>query len=113
MPVDLAVNKDKAALQRVYSSMTMAQLKEILRINDQNVSGRKAELVGRCVDGELHGGLPLCPRCGKGRLHMAEGVHYTCPGFWDQSAAAHKTRDFHAETVQRTPWARGVGGALQ
>lgn len=64
-----------------YNSMSAAELKEVLRANEQQLTGNKAELVACCIDGELHGGLPICPNCERGRLHAPgeDGV-YTCPG---------------------------------
>jgi hypothetical protein len=55
-------------------------------------SGAKAMLVARCVDGELWGALPTCPRCKVAKLkvayrslqgHDGQG-DWTCRGTWDK-----------------------------
>ncbi|ETO36812.1 hypothetical protein RFI_00250 [Reticulomyxa filosa] len=71
-------------------SLTIEELKEMLKHNDQKVSGTKNELIKRIVDCQMYGCLPLCTLCGSGRLrvlyvnsksygHGGEGRFY-CPG---------------------------------
>ena len=61
-----------------------------MQANEQLLGGTKAELVARCVDGEARGGLPACPTCGVGRLHVkydeAGRPTYACPGYFDSEA---------------------------
>ena len=47
-----------------------------LRLNSQAVSGNKSALVPRCVDGQMYGALPHCPRCSEGRLRVAYGAKF-------------------------------------
>ncbi len=80
-----------AQLHDKYEAMSVAELKEVLRANEQLLQGGREELVARCADGEAHGGLPACPTCGIGRLHHERDAAtgravYTCPGYFDTQA---------------------------
>jgi hypothetical protein len=80
-----------ARVHAKYDDMHVDELKEVLKANEQLLGGVKAELAERCADGELRGGLPACPTCGIGRLHVTyEGDHdkatYSCPGYFDSEA---------------------------
>lgn len=101
----------KSAVRDKYSAMSVTELKEVLRANEQMLSGTKDQLLQRCVDGEMRGGLPLCPTCHAGRLHFDDGV-YHCPGYFDNDAKAVVRCDFTATKVQRNPWSM-PGGATQ
>lgn len=51
-------------------------------------SPRSRPRKARCVDGELQGGLPACPRCERGRIFIdAAKGNYACPGYWDSDAS--------------------------
>lgn len=63
------VKGKEGELTAKYSVMTVAELKRHLRANGQILGGKKAELVVRCVDGELLGALPKCPRCQHGKRY--------------------------------------------
>ena len=78
-----------AAVRAKYDGMHVDELKEVLKANEQLLGGSKEELEERCTDGELHGGLPACPTCGIGRLHVTydgEQATYACPGYFDNEA---------------------------
>lgn len=47
-----------------FSALSVAALKDALRLNNQIVGGTKDELIDRCVDGLVYGTLPKCPQCG-------------------------------------------------
>lgn len=51
-------------------------------LNAQAKTGSKSELVSKCADGKLLGGIPRCEGCGGGRLRYnhTNGI-YTCPGY--------------------------------
>lgn len=73
--------------------------------NEQLLGGSKGDLVARCCDGELRGGMPRCPACGVATLHSraadaaaaaggaAAGGHdgdarFYCPGYFDSRSRA-------------------------
>lgn len=98
---------EEQKLHLKYKSMTVARLKEFMRKNKQLIGGKKAELVDRCVDGELNGALPVCPTCGAGKLKLNEdkkGV--SCPGYFDEDCgmriSCSYVDDVHA--VERNVW---------
>jgi len=70
---------------------TVKDLKDLLRKNEQKISGSKHELIERIADAKLFGCFPRCPKCGGGRLrvmydhewsHNGEGQYY-CRGYYD------------------------------
>jgi hypothetical protein len=63
----------------------LAELKDILRWNNQMVGGTKDFLLFKVIDGELHGRLGLCPLC-QGDLKFEEGDFNTvhCRGRYDE-----------------------------
>jgi hypothetical protein len=95
-----------------------------LRLNSQAVSGNKSALVPRCVDGQMYGALPHCPRCSEGRLRVAyeaKFLHggrgkYTCSGSRDEMG--WHACSFRAGTCNRPAWvveqsgAAGAAGAI-
>lgn len=77
----------------ILESSTVAQLKDLLRKNDQKLGGSKAVIIDRVVDCKIYGCLPRCPECGGGKLkviyasewcHDGEGEYY-CPGYYDDT----------------------------
>lgn len=92
-----------------YRKMTMDELKDYLRWNGLMVSGKKDELVARCVDGELHGALPHCPEQGcKGKLKL-ENNKVVCGGAYNEDVGAFVRCFFKADPhqVKRHPWRFG------
>lgn len=114
-PVELPPYVDSLEAEeafKTYNAMKGDDLKQVLRDNKQQVGGKKDELVQRCVDGEMYGGLPTCPRCKKGRLrveyatvtgHGGQG-EWSCPGYFDSEVMARVQCGFCASNVKRTPW---------
>ncbi|KFG31894.1 poly(ADP-ribose) polymerase and DNA-Ligase Zn-finger region domain-containing protein [Toxoplasma gondii RUB] len=86
------------------SKATMSRLKEILRHNNQRMSGTKEELVQRVAEGEVMGAVPKCPECNEGflRFDHNSGV-YSCPGFMDSEGDYHRCT-FKSKDVVRLPW---------
>lgn len=71
----LEIHKAKKSLL----SNKIPELKEMLRKNQQKVTGTKPELVDRVAEGMVLGAIPQCNSCGGGRLRF-DGSGYTCPG---------------------------------
>jgi hypothetical protein len=74
----------KAALELKFGALKVPDLKALLKLNGLPVSGAKAELVGRAVEGEGLGVPPVCSVCvGKSRLRTTSSGHFKCPGYFD------------------------------
>lgn len=70
---------------RYYHNMTGAELKDICRYNRVPTSGKKNDLLLRCIDGHVHGRLGLCDTCGKGKLKIGpDGKKILCSGYFDE-----------------------------
>jgi len=97
---------EEEKLRKKYSQMAVSQLKDYLRANNQMLSGKKAELVEKCVDGELYGALPHCSVCNEGRLKKAPNGSIVCSGYYDEDCGMRISCDFNAEndSVKRVPW---------
>ena len=67
---------DFAKFEAEFGAESVAVLKELLRLNDQKLSGAKAELVLRCTDAKVYGSLPKCPDCGGGRMEVTYPTRY-------------------------------------
>jgi len=69
-----------------YNSFTAVELKNLLKKNNQVMSGNKNDLVERCAQGKLLGAIPSCPQCfaGKLRFNLKTG-EYKCPGYMDDT----------------------------
>ena len=99
------------ALREKLSNHTVSELGHLLELNQQKKSGRKEELIERCVDGQLNGAIPHCDMCkreGRGRrsylrYNKVTGM-YTCGGGYDERARKHMPCDFRSDSVQRTSW---------
>lgn len=74
----------KAALESKFGALKVPDLKALLKLNGLPVSGSKAELVGRAVEGEGLGVPPTCSACvGKSRLRTTIAGRFKCPGCYD------------------------------
>mmetsp|Transcript_18825 Transcript_18825/g.59197 ORF Transcript_18825/g.59197 Transcript_18825/m.59197 type:complete len:241 (+) Transcript_18825:54-776(+) len=98
---DPAASGPPADVVREMEALTAAKLKELLRLNDQVVTGTKAQLVARAADGKAFGALPRCPKCSGGRIRHEAGV-YKCPGYMDDEE--FMPCDYQSEAVDRLPW---------
>ena len=70
-----------ASLEEKYKAMKIDELKKWCKANGYTSSGKKDELVHKCIDGELYGGLPKCPHCAKGNSERVPhlNVRYESP----------------------------------
>ena len=74
----------KAALEGKFGALKVPDLKALLKLNGLPVSGSKAELVGRAVEGEGLGVPPTCSACvGNARLRTTITGRFKCPGCYD------------------------------
>eukprot|EP01071_Lankesteria_metandrocarpae_P006609 Lankesteria_metandrocarpae@DN4423_c0_g1_i1.p1 len=82
---------------------TVAQLKEMLKSNEQLQSGRKIDLVTRVSEAEILGALPKCPECGDAvvRWNSSSG-EYSCPGSFDEDK--FRRCKWKSDEVQRVSW---------
>lgn len=58
-----------------YDSLSIENLKIILKKNEQPMTGRKPDLIARCVTGHLYGKLPHCELCGGNLRIVAPSTH--------------------------------------
>ena len=113
--VDITSYDQSPELTDKYSAMSVTELNQWLKAN-RVVKGpaNKANLVARCVDGELFGAIPPCPRCVTGKLKVAYpslDAHggqgdWTCRGSFDESIGIRVKCYFTARPgeVTRLPW---------
>jgi len=81
------------------------ELKEMLRKNDQTMSGTKKELVQRVADGKVLGKIPRCPRCAGGRPKFdAKTGMYKCPGYRDDEDFKFCNKKYTMEELPREEW---------
>lgn len=72
-------------IHELYSGMKTDELKDVLRWNKQTgLSGKKDELLLRCVDGHMNGRIGLCPSCEEGKLKLANSTTVSCSGYFDE-----------------------------
>jgi hypothetical protein len=89
--------------KKALAGETVASLKEQLRLNDQKISGKKAELVQRVAFGKAFGALPICPACQVGKLQFdAKTGIYICPGYRDDDQFV--ACGFASGHVELSPW---------
>jgi len=84
-----------------FTSLTVPRLKEMLKANDQPVTGTKSELLARCAEGAALGALPRCPKCQGGRIRFKAGA-FICPGFMDDDL--FRECDYFNACIARLPW---------
>lgn len=86
-------------------NLTVADLKAILKRNNQRVTGNKEQLQIMVGDGMLNGGLPKCSKCGGGYLHYNKSYDtLNCLGFKDDDKFVACTFSADPKTIKRTPW---------
>jgi len=99
------VNPSKEPRIRKYLSVSKPELQRWLRHNGQLITGRKHDLLLKCIDGELNGRIPGCPSCHLGQMHYdySEGA-YVCNGYFDDMAH-NPIRCGHVQShVKREHW---------
>ena len=96
--------RELAKIKKNYENLTNDQLKELLSINRQAKTGKRKELLTRCAEGKLLGGLTNCPKCKEGRLNFDIKIgEYFCKGFPDYFGNIVKC-DYVSMCCQRNPW---------
>ena len=112
--IDLTEFDQSPQLTAKYAAMSTTELGQWLKANRVVKPASKAQMVARCVDGELWGALPPCPRCHVGRLkvryaspdaHGGQG-EWTCGGSYDKGINVVVKCYFTAEPreLERLPW---------
>ena len=112
--VDLTEFDQSPELTAKYAAMSTTELGQWLKANLVVRPATKAHMVARCVDGELWGAIPPCPRCHVGRLkvhyaspdaHAGQG-EWTCGGTYDKDLNMRVKCYFTAKPgeVERLPW---------
>jgi len=99
------VTSSKEPNIKKYLSMGKEELQKWLRHNSQLVTGNKKQLLLRCVDGQLNGRIPKCPRCHQGQMQYDyENRQYVCNGYFDDMSKT-PIRCGHTESeVKRQKW---------
>ena len=69
---------------RKYYKTTATHLKDLLKYNRQIQQGSKDVVLGKVLDGVLHGRLARCPLCG-GRLQLTEANTVRCGGSFHEA----------------------------
>ena len=112
--IDLTEFDQSPELTAKYNAMSTAELGQWLTANRVVRGANKAQMVARCVDGELWGAIPPCPRCHVGRLkvryaspdaHGGQG-DWTCGGSYDDAIKTRVKCYFTAKPgeLERLPW---------
>lgn len=95
------VEEKKVALTK----LSVAQLKNLLRLNNQLIGGNKPDLVDRVAYGQVHGALPKCQKCYGGSLHWDKArVQFFCKGFMDDDTFKYCSKRWEPEEVEHLPW---------
>ena len=76
--------KDLLRNVKFYTHLSTDNLKELLAKNRQIKTGTRKELLDRCAEGRMMGGLKFCPKCKGGNLNFNQSTgEYFCRGFPD------------------------------
>eukprot|EP01094_Clydonella_sp_ATCC50884_P003615 TRINITY_DN1275_c0_g1_i3.p1 TRINITY_DN1275_c0_g1~~TRINITY_DN1275_c0_g1_i3.p1 ORF type:complete len:1010 (-),score=329.36 TRINITY_DN1275_c0_g1_i3:98-3097(-) len=71
-----------AVRDRLSAQCSMAEVKEMLLLNMQSVSGGDDDVVRRCAQGMVFGALEKCPKCKAGNLHFEDHTDtWRCSNF--------------------------------
>jgi len=90
--------KQLAKYVQYYTQYANDKLKEILTINRQAKTGSRTDLLNRCAEGKMLGGLRNCPKCKGGNLNFnLKTGEYFCKGF-------EKSCNYQSSTAERNPW---------
>jgi len=101
----ITVTPSKHPEIKKYLSMTKPELQKWLRHNAQLVTGRKHELLLRCVDGQINGRIPGCPRCHHGQMQYDySNENYVCRGYFDKMSKTPIACGHSEAEVKREPW---------
>jgi hypothetical protein len=104
-PPSKAVLAKIAKAEEELEGMTVDQLKALLQLNDQIVSGSKSDLVQRAGHQMVMGAVPHCPLCKGGHLRYdIKTGEYQCPGFHDKVEDKPIPCSFTTHTIHRKPW---------
>ncbi|KAL4483917.1 hypothetical protein ABPG72_013923 [Tetrahymena utriculariae] len=86
-------------------SKTVAQLKTILKANNQTQKGTKEVLLEKVADGYTLGAIPQCTKCGGGKLRFNKSTgEYSCPGFMEDTDKVDCDAVFQIDQVVRFDW---------
>ncbi len=100
---DLAARKK--AIRAKLLGKTSSELKRFLEFNKQPKTGKKEDLVERCLDGFLYGALPKCPTCRRGKLTFYEDSGaYVCGGYFDVNSKRMISCNFRSTSLERGRW---------
>jgi len=91
-------------------ALSVPELKERLRANDQLLKGNRNDLAERIADCILNGGMPRCPKCFGGKLKIGSGGSYFCPGSYDDDQFVHC--NFVSKDVVRAKWKPADGKSI-
>ena len=93
------------ALKNEFEEKSNQQLKDLLRKNLQSMSGNKDDLVYKCADGAVLGGIPRCPRCygGRPKFDFRKGT-YHCSGYRDDTDFHNCHTTFQKGEITRNKW---------
>jgi len=83
---------------------TINSLKEMLRHNNQPVTGVKNELIKRVSHGKVKGALPKCPKCFGGNLAEKTPGKFKCKGFMDDDVFQNCSFKVTESDLVRIPW---------
>lgn len=84
---------------------TNVKLKEVLKKNEQSMSGNKDQLVQKVADGKVMGKIPRCPKCfgGRPRYDYIKGT-YHCHGYRDDEDMVECDKELTKEELPRETW---------
>jgi len=83
---------------KFYNDYTNDNLKELLSKNRQIKTGTRDDLLNRCAEMKLLGGLRFCPKCKKGNLKFNNlNGDYFCEG-------NSKDCKYYSSTAERNAW---------
>ena len=100
-------------LRSLYDSLLIKDLKEILRINGQSMTGDKKQVIEKVADGEVLGAIPKCPKCSGGHLkYDYKSDEYMCRGFMDDDTWHYCNFTGTSENISRYPWVKPPSIAL-